>query len=221
MCELARFNVGPQAGCPVGAPDAIHGETTSTGPRLPLSGANPGADDPSHLAPQSTTSSSPSPSATGYGFLCDCERVRSASLGAPLPRCRKTASWSELESNLAFIPARIFSVNAPETRRARSALEFCRSVQLPCEIDIQRRRRTAGGVANSVDNGHPVLGVLSGGWRTIAAMPARKKTEPDADATAAAKGNGRGARRIPGGANQGAKHVHGRARPGARAPDPS
>jgi len=62
-------------------------------------------------------------------------------------------------------------------------------------------------------------GVASEGCRTITAVPARKKTAPDADATAAGETDGRGARRIPGGANQGAKHVHGRARPGPRASD--
>jgi DNA invertase Pin-like site-specific DNA recombinase len=46
-----------------------------------------------------------------------------------------------------------------------------------------------------------------------------KTTNSSADATAASENDGRGARRIPGGANQGAKHVRGRARSGARDPD--
>ncbi|MGA2929383.1 MAG: recombinase family protein [Solirubrobacteraceae bacterium] len=51
-------------------------------------------------------------------------------------------------------------------------------------------------------------------------MPTREtNTNTNTNTTAGPEGNGRGARRIPGGANQGAKHVRGHAFSGARAAD--
>jgi len=67
----------------------------------------------------------------------------------------------------------------------------------------------------------PVTGVPpapSDRSETIGAMP-RAQDTATADATTATQRSGRGARRIPGGASQGAKHVSGHARSRARAAD--
>jgi len=73
---------------------------------------------------------------------------------------------------------------------------------------------------NAVANRHPKSADPSGVDAQSRAMPPRKTTtKASANATAATQRDGRGARRIPGGANQRERDVARHASPGTRAAD--